>query len=286
MAKTTIAIMYDFDKTLSENDMQNYTFIQNLGMNPPDFWTEVGEIVKEYKMDKILAYMYLMVKKCQEKSIPLTKEYLMKCGKAIKLHKGVSTFFSRINEYAKKHDAVVEHYIISSGISDIIRGTTVAKYFKEIYGCEFLYNPYGVAIWPSLTINFTQKTQFIFRMSKGVLDIRDDENLNKKSDTKKIPYENMIYIGDGLTDIPCMKLIREKGGHSIAIYPPKDKNKVSQLVKDKRINSVCAADYSKESALDKTVKLMIEKIVVMRHLKEKEAEQYKSFEDLLNDNKD
>lgn len=269
--------MYDFDKTLSTTDMQEYDFIKNLGITPSEFWGDTGRLTENHEMDRILSYMYMMVKKCQERNIPLTEEYLNECGKNIILYRGVSTWFDRINAYAQEIGCNVEHYIISSGITEIIEGTDIAKFFKKIYGCKFLYDEYGRAIWPSLAINFTQKTQYIFRIAKGVLDIRDDDNLNKHSEGKRIDYRNMIYIGDGLTDIPCMRVIKDKGGKAIALYPSGNKEKAAQLVEDKRINYVCVADYSTNSTLEKIVKLMLDTMTTLENLREREMKQINSF---------
>lgn len=277
MAKTTIAIMYDFDKTLCTTDMQEYDFIKNLGITPDEFWGGAGELTSNHEMDRILAYMYMMVKKCRELNIPLTEKYLNECGKNITLYRGVTTWFDRINQYAKDINCNVEHYIISSGITEIIEGTEIAQYFKKIYGCSFLYDENKEAIWPSMAINFTQKTQYIFRIAKGVLDVRDDENLNKHKEDKRIDYKNMIYIGDGLTDIPCMKLLKEKGGKSIALYPSGGRKKAAQLVEDNRINYVCVADYSQNSTLEKIVKLMMETMSVYGNLKDREEKQLAAF---------
>ncbi len=277
MAKPTIALLYDFDKTLSTTDMQEYDFIKNLGITPSEFWGDTGLLTSKHDMDRILAYMYMMVLKCKERNIKLTEKYLNECGKNIQLWRGVTTWFDRINEYGKSLGVNVEHYIISSGITEIIEGNDIAKYFKRIYGCSFLYDKSGEAVWPSIAINFTQKTQYLFRISKGVLDVTDDDNLNKHMTGRKIPYENMIYIGDGLTDIPCMKLLKEKGGKAIALYPSGSKNKVAQLVNDNRINFVTVADYSQNSTLEKIVKLMMEKISVISELKDKEEKQLALF---------
>ena len=279
MAKPTIAIMYDFDKTLCTTDMQEYDFIKNLGITPSEFWGECSKLTEKNEMDKILAYMYVMIKKCKEKNIPLTRKYLNECGKNVILYKGVSTWFDRIAEYAKKLNVNVEHYIISSGITEIIEGTPIAKNFKHIYGCKFIYDEKGNAMWPGLAINFTLKTQYIFRIAKGVLDVRDDDNLNNHQDGgKKIPFENMIYIGDGLTDVPCMKLLKDKGGKAIAIYPSQNERKqANKLVKDERINYVCVADYSYNSTLEKIVKLMMDSIHMVSELKEREQKQIKAF---------
>ena len=270
--------MYDFDKTLSTTDMQEYDFIKNLGITPSEFWGDTGKLTAEHEMDRILSYMYMMVKKCKDKNIELTEKYLNECGKNVQLYKGVSTWFDRIGAYAKEIGCNVEHYIISSGITEIIEGTDIAKNFKKVYGCKFLYDDDGHAIWPSLAINFTQKTQYIFRIAKGVLDVRDDDNLNKHSEGKRIDYQNMIYIGDGLTDIPCMRVIKDKGGKAIALYPAGRKDKLAQLVQDKRINYACVADYSSGSTLERIVKLMLDTMTTVENLKEREAKQIASFE--------
>ncbi len=278
MARPTIAIMYDFDKTLCTTDMQEYDFIKNLGMTPNEFWGECGKLTKKNEMDKILAYMYVMIKMCKDKNISLTREYLNNCAKNVVLYKGVSTWFDRIDEYANKIGVNIEHYIISSGITEIIEGTSIAKHFKHIYGCKFIYNEFGEAIWPGLAINFTLKTQYIFRIAKGVLDVRDDDSLNNHQNTKKIPFENMIYIGDGLTDVPCMKLLKDKGGKSIALYPSINQRKQAlKLVEDERINYVCVADYRENSTLEKIVKLMMDNVATMSELKEREQKQIQAF---------
>ena len=283
MAKPTIAILYDFDKTLCTQDMQEYDFMKNLDMTPEEFWGETQKMTDKNDMDRILAYMFMMIKKCKEKNIPLTEEYLNKCGESVVLYRGVSTWFDRINEYGKSIGANIEHYIVSSGITEIINGTSIAKNFKKIYGCSFLYDENGEAIWPKMAINFTLKTQYIFRISKGVLDVTDDDNLNKHRVERRIAYQNMIYLGDGMTDIPCMKLLREKGGRAIALYPSGKRDKIADLVSDNRINYACVADYSQNSTLEKIVKLMIDNMVGMDNLLAREEKQLAQFAK-LNDN--
>lgn len=280
MAKLTIGILYDFDKTLCTTDMQNYGFMKDLGMDPDDFWKESGVNTRKNQMDRILSYMYLMVKKCKEKNIALTKEYLNSLGDSIVYYRGVQTWFDRINNFGASLGVNVEHYVISSGIKEIIEGTNIAKYFKKIYGCKFIYDEETKeAIWPGMAINFTQKTQYIFRISKGALDETDDYNLNveTKDINRPIQYRNMIYIGDGMTDIPCMQLLKDKGGKSIALYQKGEKYKVMPLVEDSRINYVCAADYSINSTLEKIVKLMIENMALLETLKAKEDKQLQAF---------
>lgn len=279
MAKPTIGILYDFDKTLCTTDMQEYSFIKNLGMTSDEFWGNAASISKNFEVEKILSYMLVMIQKCKEKNIPLTKEYLKKCGENVELFDGVSTWFDRINSFGESLGVNIEHYIISSGTYEIIEGTPIAKYFKRIYACRYMYDENGEAVWPALAINYTLKTQYIYRISKGILDVTDDYNLNRLQDEslRRIAYHNMIYIGDGMTDIPCMKMVKEKGGKSIAVFPSGNSETVKPLVEDDRINYVCAADYSPESTLESIVKLMIENMAILEKLKNKEATQLSQY---------
>ena len=283
MSKPTIGILYDFDKTLCTTDMQEYDFIKNLGMNSSDFWGEAAAITAQHEVEKILAYMFVMIKKCKEKGIPLTEEYLRSCGETVELFNGVLTWFDRINAFGESMGVKIEHYIISSGTYEIIEGTPIAKYFKRIYACRYMYDDKGEAIWPALAINYTLKTQYIYRISKGTLDVTDDYNLNRVQDEslRRIAYHNMIYIGDGLTDIPCMKLVKERGGKSIAVYPQGNSEHVKPLVEDARINYVCVADYSPDSPLERIVKLMIEKMAILEKLKEQEVEQLSQYKEFM-----
>ena len=279
MPKPKIAIIYDFDKTLCTDDMQAYSFIKNLGMEPDKFWGEAADITSAHGVDRILSYMFVMIRECKKRGIPLTEAYLEKCGENVVLYKGVATWFDRINEFGEQMGVEIEHYIISSGTYEIIQGTPIAKYFKRIYACRYMYDENGEAIWPARAINYTLKTQYIYRISKGILDVLDDYNLNRLQDEslRRIAYRNMIYLGDGLTDIPCMKMVKEKGGKSIAVYAAGRSETVKPLVDDDRINYVCAADYSKDSTLEKIVQLMIENMAVLEKLKYKEETQLAQF---------
>lgn len=264
MKKPTIALMYDFDKTLSYKDQQEYTFIPSLGMKAEEFWAEADRIARENNMDRILAYMFLMIKQARKKDVPITREAFQKLGADVVLLPGVKTWFKRINDYGKEHGVKIEHFILSSGLKEIIEGTPIAKYFKRIYACEFHYNTNGNADWPSQAVNYTTKTQFIFRISKGALDLYDDSAVNSYMPTTKrsVPYSNMIYIGDGLTDVPCMKLVRDRGGESIALYHGKNKDRVQKLLLEKRVGFICPANYSKGSELELLIKKTIDKMVI------------------------
>lgn len=268
--KAIMAIMYDFDKTLCTTDMQNYSFIPNLGMTPDEFWGATGAFSEKTGCERILSYMYMMVKLSKEKGNPLTKKYLNSLGQNVVYFPGVETWFKRINEYGAARGVKVEHYLCSSGTKEIIEGTSIAKEFRKIYGCEFLYDEEGHAIWPKLAINYTQKTQYFFRISKGVYDVKDDNSVNSKTMKRRIPYENIVYLGDGMTDVPCMVLVKQNGGKSIAIHQKKDTKNMARLTKEGRVNFACLADYSVGSDLEKTMKLIIDRIAVHTELKNKE----------------
>ena len=268
MTKPIVAIMYDFDKTLCTRDMQEYTFIPSVGMKPNEFWGHTAEVAAEEVMDSILTYMYCMVEKAHQTGNPLTRQSLVDCGKDIEYHPGVEDWFERINRYAEEAGVEVEHYVLSSGLKEIIEGTTIAKYFNRIYACEFLYKD-GQAYWPKMAVNYTNKTQFVYRINKGVLDINNDADLNnsRPDSEKRVFFSNMIYIGDGLTDVPCMKLVKQSGGHSIAIYSKGQQHKAAPLLKHERVDWMFEADYSEGSELDRTMKLLLQNLAYYNKLK-------------------
>ena len=265
--KNIIDIIYDFDKTLSTKDMQEYTFIPNLGMDAKDFWGEVEEFGNKNGMDKTLAYLYMMVKKSQELGMEIRKDDFVKCGYDIEYFKGVEDWFDRINKYGHKLGVKIEHYIISSGNKEIISNSKISKYFKEIFASEFLYVN-GVAVWPSMAVNYTTKTQFLVRINKGVLDVSDDINLNKKmvEDDKRISNKNMIYIGDGISDVPCMTMTHSNGGYSIAVYQKNKDGIAHDLLEDDRVDFIAEADYRENSEIDKLVKGIINKMTITSEL--------------------
>lgn len=271
MAKPILAIMYDFDKTLSTTDMQNYGFIPALGLTPEEFWGATGEFSARTGCERILSYMYMMIAKAKEKNIMLTREFLKECGKSIKYHPGVTTWFQRINAIGASKGVDVEHYLVSSGTKEIVEGCSIYNCFTKAYGCEFLYEN-GEPIWPKLAINYTQKTQFFFRIAKGVVDISDDDNVNKKTGEQglRIPYENIAYIGDGMTDVACMTLVNKNHGYSVGVYTESNKESVAQIRKDKRCRFVVKADYSQGSDMEKVFTLIIEDIANRYILDKKE----------------
>lgn len=270
MAKPIVAIMYDFDKTLSTTDMQNYGFIPMLGLTPNEFWGATGEFSEKTGCERILSYMYMMIKKSREAGIKLTRELLRDCGKSIKYHPGVTTWFQRINEYGNQKGVKVEHYLVSSGTKEILEGCSIYDKFTQVYGCEFYYEN-GVPVWPKLAINYTQKTQFFFRIAKGVVDIKDDNSVNEKvKGSLRIPYENIVYIGDGMTDVACMTLVNKNRGYSIGVYTDSNREQVDQIRNDKRCRFVVKADYSQDRDMEKVLKLIIDDVSNRFVLAEKE----------------
>lgn len=278
MKKPIVAIMYDFDKTLCTRDMQEYTFIPSVGMKAEEFWQWSNVVSTTEGMDSILAYMYCMIDKTRETGIPLTRESLVACGKDVEYHPGVEGWFDRINRYADEAGVEVEHYVLSSGLKEIIEGTSIAKYFKKIYACEFMYRD-GQAVWPKLGVNYTNKTQFVYRINKGVLDISNNVALNSSQpdNEKRVFFSNMIYIGDGLTDVPCMKLVKQSGGHSIALYNPGKHRSAAQLLEQDRVDWMFEADYTEGSGLDSAMKTLLQNLASYNQLQGLKEQQKRDF---------
>ena len=274
-----VAFLYDFDKTLCTTDMQNYSFIPSLGMTPGEFWPVANGFGSANRMDGILAYMYTMIRESERKGVPFTRQDLVEKGVNIVLFPGVEEWFCRINEYGDSQGVQVEHYIISSGLKEIIEGCPISAEFKEIYASEFYYDEAGKPVWPKLAVNFTAKTQFVYRINKGVLDVSDDKTLNDSmpDDSKRVPFTNMIYFGDGLSDVPCMKMMRAYGGQAVAVYQDSNRMGVEELLAKGRVDFIFKADYSEGSALDLTVKNIIRKMAIMDQLGEENIRQLRSI---------
>lgn len=264
-SKPIVALIYDFDGTLSPGNMQEYAFIQATGMSVKDFWAENTQLAQNQDADQILTYMFLMLQKAKGKGISLKRSQFKEFGKSVDLFSGVEEWFDRINDFGKSRDVTIEHYINSSGLKEMIEGTSIAKKFKKIFACSYLYNIDGIAEWPAVSVNFTNKTQFLFKINKGIDSVYESKKINEfiLETERRVPFSNMIYFGDGETDIPCMKLVKDQGGHSIAVYQPgktDKKKRASKLINENRVNFVCQADYSENKEIDKVVKTIIEKV--------------------------
>lgn len=276
--KPIVAFLYDFDYTLCQENMQDFGLIPALGLTPDEFWGKAAKFVSDTGCERILSYMHVIVEECKKQNIKCTKEWFHKLGKDIQYFPGVLDWFKRINSYAKKKGLEVEHYLISSGNKELVEGSKIAKEFKEIYACEFCFDPKTkLPTWPKLVINYTQKTQFFYRISKGVTNIHDDVNINKKSEKRRIDHQNIIYIGDGLTDVPAMTVVKNSGGRSIAVYSHHKKDTVIGLMKEKRVNYACKADYREGKELDKVAKLIIDNIAITEKLSHRESQEKKKL---------
>lgn len=263
--KPIVALIYDFDGTLSPGNMQEFDFLKAIGIkNKNAFWKENNDLIKKHEASNILCYMKLMLDKARAAKVSVKREKFIDFGKSIELYNGVEEWFDLINQLGKEEGVTIQHYINSSGLKEMIEGTTIAKKFKEIYACSFMYED-DVAVWPAVAVDFTAKTQFLFMINKGISHISENAQVNefKAEDERPVPFKHMIYFGDGETDIPCMRLIKQQGGNSIAVYKPKNQKKkqcAEKLVNDKRVNFACPADYSKDSDIYNIVHAIIKQV--------------------------
>ena len=263
--KPIIGLIYDFDGTLSPGNMQEFGFIQAIGQTPEEFWTKSNEIAKGQDASNILAYMKLMFDEARANGINLTRSGFHRYGADIKLYEGVRDWFQNVNRYGKEHGVIIEHYINSSGLTEIIEGSPIAHAFKHIFAGSFIYDENGVAEWPGIAVDFTAKTQYLFKIQKGIFSSRDAEKVNESlaDEAKRIPFTNMIYFGDGETDVPSMKLVSMFGGNAIAVFDPArpGKKEVAQkLLRQGRVNFITPASYTKDSRTFRLVCAIIDKI--------------------------
>ena len=269
---TTAALVYDFDGTLAEGDCAEHGLMPALKINDVnDFWNKVKAETKKRDADEILTYLGSLALQARlvRKREELTPERLKLHGSEIPLFPGVTGWFDRINNYAKSKNIKLEHYIVSSGIEEMIAGTPIAKHFTRIFGCRYHYDSKsGYVKWPAVAINYTTKTQYIFRINKGVLNCYDNAGVNAyvEHSNRPIPFQNMIYLGDGDTDIPCMRLVKDQGGCSVAVFDEekwgtlRNQEKIEKLISEDRVNYVVPGKYTEGSQLDVTVKGVLRKI--------------------------
>ena len=270
--KPIIALIYDFDGTLSPGNMQEFGFIQAIGSTPEEFWSKSNDIAKGQDASNILAYMKLMYDEARKNGIRLTREDFRRYGSDIVLFDGVREWFRNVNEYGRRHGVIIEHYINSSGLKEIIEGSSIAKEFKHIFAGSFIYDEAGEAEWPGIAVDFTAKTQFLFKIQKGIFSSRDAKRVNESmaEDAKRIPFTQMIYFGDGETDIPSMKVVNMFGGNAIAVFNPTDPRKrglARKLLRQGRVNFITPAIYSRESRTFRLVCAIIDKVKADNELK-------------------
>ena len=268
-AQTTIAIVYDFDGTLSPDNMQETTVLKEYGVDKDEFWGRTNGMVNEQGYERTLAYLKLLIHDPVFQSKPLTPERFVEYAhRDIRYFKGVEEYFGQMDAFVNQMPEVqnlgirIEHYIVSSGLKDILDGCSIAKFFKKIYACEFEYKD-NRPVFPKLVINDTNKTQFLFRINKGKLEMSEDINTHMPEEERPIPFRNMIYIGDGLTDIPSMTVMQKSGGHAVAVFPPEGpmSDEIKSMVADGRADHFAPADFREDQLLVKILRKAIRKIV-------------------------
>lgn len=258
-----VALVYDFDGTLAPGNMQEFGFVQDIGKDPNEFWNRTYEMAVGNDASTILCYMYLMLQEAKVNGISLKRDNFRKFGSMIKLYQGVEEWFSLINQYGKSIGLNIQHYINSSGLKEMVEGTSIAKEFENIYACSFLYDTEGNAYWPAVAVDYTTKTQFLFKINKGIKEVSDNKKINEyvAKEDRPIPFERMIYFGDGETDVPSMSVVKSQGGHAIAVYgDPKKKATATKLINANRVDFMCMADYSEGREVYDTVCRILYKI--------------------------
>ncbi len=271
--KTQVAFCYDFDGTLAAGNMQEYGFMRRLGMTPEEFWKKSDAMAEEFAADNNLCYMKCMLDEAKARKIAFKREDFVACGKDIVLFKGVVEWFDRINTYALSKGVEISHYLISSGLQEIVEGTPIAPKFSQLYASTFMYNGYGEAEWPARVVNYTAKTQYLFRINKGCFDVLDNKSVNcvMPENERPVPFNHMIYFGDGDTDVPCMSMIKRLGGYCVAVYQPHKhgaKGRAAKYLDDGRVNIFAPADYSVGKKIDRYVKKVIDKLAADAELKQ------------------
>ena len=259
----TVAFVYDFDGTLSPGNMQEFGFIQAIGRDIDDFWTKNKQLSEQHDASSILCYMYLMLQAAKSNSISLKRESFRRFGQQVELFPGVRDWFARINAYGHSIGLEVKHFINSSGLKEMIEVTPIAHEFEGIFASSFLYDVDGVAYWPAVAVDFTAKTQFLFKINKGIPEVSDTRKINQymPEEERPVPFRRMLYFGDGETDIPSMKMVKTNGGHSIAVYAdPAHRTTAQRLISEHRANFACLSDYREGSDLEDAVKRVLRKI--------------------------
>lgn len=258
-----VALVYDFDGTLSPGNMQEFGFIQAIGRDIDEFWTRSSELSRKNDASGILCYMYTMIQQAKANNISLKRESFQRFGSMVELFPGVKEWFGRINALGSSLGLEVKHFINSSGLKEMIEGTAIAEEFENIFASSFLYDVDGIAYWPAVAVDYTAKTQFLYKINKGINEVSDNVKINQymPEDERPVPFRHMIYFGDGETDIPSMKMAKSNGGHAIAVYrDPNNPSTAQRLIREDRANFACLADYSEGLELDTVVKSILRKI--------------------------
>jgi len=258
MAGVPVAIAYDFDGTLAPGNMQEHVFLPKLGLDPATYWARSNALAEEQQGDPILTYMHRMLVEAAAADIPMRREDWAAHGAGITLFPGVDSWFDRIDATAAARGLDVEHYVISSGLRELIEGTPIRRHFRAVFASGFLYNASGAAIAPAIAVNYTTKTQYLFRINKDALDLADNAAVNawQAPETRRVPFRNILFVGDGDTDIPCFRLVKEQGGHAIAVHPAGDATRAARtrtLIDEGRVHCAVPADYRQGHEIERRV---------------------------------
>ena len=265
--QNTIALVYDFDGTLSPQPMQEYTVLPKIGIEPTEFWAMVNREARETESDPMLVYMRHILEALERERVDVKREDFAAMARAIEYFPGVTTWFTRMNAYVRrrsKGQVKLQHYLISAGQKEILEGVSIRKHFKRIYASEYHFNHHGVATFPKFLVTDTLKTQFLFRINKGIEAVTESINEHMPEAERAIPFQNMIYVGDGMTDVPSMTVTKKNGGHAVAVYDPRgEKGRATgaKLLEAGRVDFVAEADFRPRSKLSKRVELLLDAIV-------------------------
>ena len=265
--KRTIALVYDFDGTLSPRPMQEYAFLPEIGADAAAFWAESNALARRTQADPLITYMHLMYKKAKDKGVRIDRADLVAQGRKVELYPGVEDWFDAIAGYVKSHaqsqGVQLRHYLVSSGLLEIVEGTSIYRRFHNVFASEYWFEAYDLP-YPKRVITDTGKTQYLFRINKGVEDLGQSINQHMPEDARPIPFGNMIYFGDGDTDVPSMAVTRKNGGHAVAVYPSgqaKGKTKCVDLFKAGRCDFFAPADYREGSDLFNRTCLLLDRML-------------------------
>jgi hypothetical protein len=267
-SRVSAAIAYDFDGTLAEGNIQEHSLIPWLGVHVADFWNVVREKAREHDADEVLVYMWYLLEVARTKGVQIRSQDLQSHGREVPLFPGVEGWFARINGFAEDRNLDLQHFVISSGLFEMIEGCPVFQCFERVFASRYIYDKDGIAIWPGLAINYTTKTQYLFRINKGIGNSWDNEAINRwvPPTERPIPFSRMIFLGDGDTDIPTMKMMHDQGGNSVAVFDERKwkqasaQDKIGRLIAEDRVRFVAPANYSEDSQLDVTVKGILGRI--------------------------
>lgn len=265
MKQNTIALVYDFDGTLIPKSMQEYTIIPRLKLNSDKFWSQIIKEANDTEGEIMMIYMRQLITQAESMNINITREEFKVMASKIKYFKGVESWFDNINEYIKSKQTKIKiaHYVISAGHHEILESTSIRHKLTNVFGSQYYFDNDGRATFPKNVVTDTAKTQFLFRINKGKEKVSDSINSHMPENKRPIPFENMIYIGDGLTDVPSMALIKKQNGHAVSVYPKnsKEQKKVSaELLSANRVDFIAEANYTKSSILYKRICLLIDMI--------------------------